>query len=435
MTSDEEIDYLTKQLGPDSPLVKLKALKLDERVKLFQVQLNGYRAISKIAGQQRLQRAVVILEQFQSLLKSADISNTPYRIFTEIDNKLKEIESQMADPTIHKSFEFFEEHVEFLFELFPQLNVTKLTAPRLIDSQKTLSEVKPALTNILENKENSETNENLKDVKGESDGAIRSWKEIFDDAKKDIYSAGWLPNILIGIVMLFFGPIVGGLMNNQRLQIYGAAFGFSLLIFILAWLVDKNIPETKPVTKANEQAIPAPAPLRGLLVPGNEPNPPNNPCEKYNPGEKTVFLGNSAVVIGSELNQFCLIRIKDKNLLTIENVPGGIVIDATIYDKDNNLVATIKKNVFNATNANDYYSKATENSLLVLDKDNNLIFSVRYLNPRAVKITGTFRMPGTNKSIDIDESRMMLGNSKHQTNCSEPLPLINGKGPAAIAIN
>ena len=78
-----------------------------------------------------------------------------------------------------------------------------------------------------------------------------SWHRIFRDAKHDAISGGWLANLVIGFALLLVGPLVGAYLNNPKLMFYGAATALTILVWLAAVLVARQI---APTSQASVEA-------------------------------------------------------------------------------------------------------------------------------------------------------------------------------------
>jgi hypothetical protein len=97
------------------------------------------------------------------------------------------------------------------------------------------------------------------------------------------------------------------------------------------------------------------------------------------------------------------------DVLSVEwNSPLGIVINATIRNQQNELIATITKNVFHSYAQNDYTVTSDDHSILILNSKDEIILYVRYLNSRAIKIMGVFNHPGS-PTVRVEEGHLFVG--------------------------
>jgi hypothetical protein len=148
--------------------------------------------------------------------------------------------------------------------------------------------------------------------------------------------------------------------------------------------------------------------LRSLLTPGND-EMPATPGLVIEPDRKAAFLGNIVTTFPIDLKSFSLIQMGGDNVLSVEwNSPLGIVINAELHNENDELVATIKKNVFHVYAPNDYTVTSDEHSILILNSKDEIILNVRYLNPRAIKAMGVFNHPRS-PTVHVEEGRCFVG--------------------------
>lgn len=199
-----------------------------------------------------------------------------------------------------------------------------------------------------------------------------------------------------------------------------------LLVPFLYW--QKRIweqPQTPTQTLSEVQSPPKSSTtpnleLRAFLIPANDPIP-SHPCGAVPESMKVAFVGSMVTKFSSELKSFSLIRIAGEDVLSVEyNADNAIVINATIRDESNNIVATIKKNVFRSYVSSGYQvTNPDPHTVLVLDANDHVILYVRYLNPRAIKVLGIFRQP-PRPPVRVEEGRFFIGNGEFaMTVCGE----------------
>ncbi|MBA3692829.1 MAG: hypothetical protein H0W77_05235 [Acidobacteria bacterium] len=133
-----------------------------------------------------------------------------------------------------------------------------------------------------------------------------------------------------------------------------------------------------------------PKPVEHLfsLVPGNSLNPSSN-CS-IPPDAMAIYLGNS--VYWTTKSSFNVIRLKNETLLSVEKAFDGIYLNAILRDKKGVEVARIVRNIFSAYDNSEYVVQSRDmNTIEIFDKKKGEpVLLVRYLNPNAIKILGTF---------------------------------------------
>jgi hypothetical protein len=162
--------------------------------------------------------------------------------------------------------------------------------------------------------------------------------------------------------------------------------------------------------------------LNGKLVPASDPTPSNS-CGPVPATSILVMIGeesqhNAATIAGFPAailaNGFSNIRI--------DRDPGGMAVVALdIRASDHKIIARLNRDGF-VVNRNNYLEmKRDRSTLQIIDEYGVEVLYVRYLNPQALAIRGTLRLP--------DNSTMAIGLPKGMTyTCA------NGVGPGGIAI-
>lgn len=131
--------------------------------------------------------------------------------------------------------------------------------------------------------------------------------------------------------------------------------------------------------------------LEGLLVPGNEPDPPA-PCEIPNNALK-VYLGST--VSWTNNDQANVLVMRGDDVLSVRRVRKGLAVFAKVASEDGRLVAEIVDNRFYINSNNFLRMEHRDNhSLVVYDQKGNKVLDIKYLNPRSVRVLGEFRAPG-----------------------------------------
>jgi len=156
---------------------------------------------------------------------------------------------------------------------------------------------------------------------------------------------------------------------------------------------------------------PKPHPIRGLLIPANDPSPlsPYPIPDLY----KAIYFGDGVATVNPARNAFTLIKIAGEDVLSFENTASGILINAVFRDEAGKEIATITKNVFRATSTSDYEATSPDqHSLLILDGQDRQVLYVRYLNPKAIKVLGVFYHPKGRSPLLIEENGLTINGRK-----------------------
>jgi hypothetical protein len=122
-----------------------------------------------------------------------------------------------------------------------------------------------------------------------------SWRKVFSATRQGVSVRYW-PNIIVTLVgVLLLTPLAGAIMRSPKTIVIGIAVGLILVICFGAYEIIQHI-DSSPMPNPT----PAPAPivneLHGILLPANDPNPPN-PCEARGPlppAAISIFIGSCA---------------------------------------------------------------------------------------------------------------------------------------------
>ena len=66
------------------------------------------------------------------------------------------------------------------------------------------------------------------------------WGQVIKKTWNDL-SPNWYPNFIIGIVFILIVPAIGVIMSNKKVIVYGATAGITILIWLVAFYLIKNI--------------------------------------------------------------------------------------------------------------------------------------------------------------------------------------------------
>ncbi len=237
-----------------------------------------------------------------------------------------------------------------------------------------------------------------------------------------VYVCGVL--VLIGGLLLGYLGVAGGFTNQRVLALW---ILYGTLFFVLTgafFYFLKRLKEPEANTSARTKTRP---PIRGLLIPANDPSPPHN-CRQPPNAHKTIYFGTGVATMSDEMNAFGLITMAGEEVFSLENTPTGILINATLRNKSGNVVATIEKNVFNSKSTFEYEAtNPDQHSLLVLDSNNQIVLYVRYLNPQAIKILGTFYHPKRPLPVVMEENSLSIGSMSMKTFCIGEIGIWKGQ--------
>ena len=155
-----------------------------------------------------------------------------------------------------------------------------------------------------------------------------------------------------------------------------------------------------------------PDPNRGLLFPANDPSPfVDDWCEAHAPKDSfRLYLGRGYFATSAGFPATA-IRIHGKPVLEFKQQAGGIAVSASVSNLDGKRIALVRDNYFKL---GDYFRKETPDAstLNVFDEsDDQPVLHLRYLNPRAILVTGTFSEDGI--TVVVDDKQGIKTNSRH----------------------
>jgi hypothetical protein len=186
--------------------------------------------------------------------------------------------------------------------------------------------------------------------------------------------AGFIAAIVMAAILLLIFPSRGGRIASLLTLALGVALSFFL-----------------PPNETD---------LHGWLTPANDPLPPDVCSVPRFEKVWRVFLGSNEVMVPKtgERYDFHVVTISGSDLLVVKNFDKGALIDATIFDEQEHIVATIHDNEF-VINKNNIFLVKTHrkwwqwhpSSIFVVDQRNDVVLSVRLVTTDAISVNGIFR--------------------------------------------
>ena len=164
---------------------------------------------------------------------------------------------------------------------------------------------------------------------------------------------------------------------------------------MLIGLMAACLAEVQSIQREYELSLP-----NGWLIPANDELPQSDCSPAAN--ELALYMGTNASVSGKFPHT--LIQYRGKDVLSIDrNDKNQIAVTVEVRGVDDKLIATIDKNNFNLTqNAlQTHKPRPDRNTFVVYDEYGNQALNVRYLNPRAIRISGTLYYGGHRIDLPI----------------------------------
>jgi hypothetical protein len=203
------------------------------------------------------------------------------------------------------------------------------------------------------------------------------------------YAAGSIATIIL---------VVAGFRYSEHqisaIVLVGLGILFLDIAMCLLW-IDKV--KKAPVVTETE--------LHGLLIPANDPTP-HTECRDIPSSAVILFLGNSVAYTTFET---AAIKIRGQAIVSFANVPGGINVSARVYSQTNKVVAQITNNELYVNPSNLFHTERPDwHTLIVKDNQGDEVLHVYFINKNAIKVLGTFYVPGADPVI-IEETRQIIG--------------------------
>ncbi len=171
--------------------------------------------------------------------------------------------------------------------------------------------------------------------------------------------------------------------------------------------------------------------LHGWLTPADDPIPTSNRCAQSIPdGAIAVLLGDSGTWTTG--NQLRVIQYCHHDLLWIARAERGLSVNADVFS--GRILAEIRDGEFYLNQNNMFRMERPDpHTLIVIDQNGREALRVRFLNPKAVQLTGHLELPDCRYSATItdDETLFEPGDKSFLKECMG-LPM-NFKGVVIFA--
>ena len=195
-----------------------------------------------------------------------------------------------------------------------------------------------------------------------------------------------------------------------------------LSAFALAWLV------VAATLYAANRLAPPDAGIEGPLVAGNAGTPPTVCGADAGRGGLLMIFGRDGV-IGKGDGPFMPVRIGTCPALGFARTKAGLMVNGFGFDSDDNLVYRIRDNRFEQVLGGFLKERRPDRStLMVVDDRGRAELTIRYLNPNALQVWGTFRCGGT-APVWIGDGKVTIAGVALKPRCAA----MDSKTPFAIA--
>ena len=163
--------------------------------------------------------------------------------------------------------------------------------------------------------------------------------------------------------------------------------------------------------------------IEDWLYPASDPDPPCSTKFPLPDNAIALYLGNSRLIAGKKVSMWSVINPQDRRietpLLVIEQDADRVALDLDVRGNDGKIIARIRRNYF-LINQNNILTKRRpdRNTLIVTDQEGTEVLNVRYLNPHAIHLLGTFYVIGQKEPIVINEMTQDMGHYHISGTCN-----------------
>jgi hypothetical protein len=194
--------------------------------------------------------------------------------------------------------------------------------------------------------------------------------------------------VIVGAALTLFGVGVSYFTGNAKI-LYVGALGLCLLIFYATHRIVLHLTNEKSVPKVS---------FYGELTPGDDPMLPLP--SGVPPDTVQLLLGDDLRILSASSS--AVFSKGGKSFLSIEFRNGRILLTATLLDKSNRYICRVIENEFQISPERAFNPKQPDaHSLIVRDADGVEVLNLKFLNPKTMRITGRFQLPGSPEPLLI----------------------------------
>jgi hypothetical protein len=151
-----------------------------------------------------------------------------------------------------------------------------------------------------------------------------------------------------------------------------------------------------------------PPPPTGPLLPASEPTPQASCVEKIGPKDLVMAFGTNRA-IGKGPGPYSPLKVADCAIMTLHRVGPGLMVKAFFYDYNGDVAFSVVDNVYEPTLPLQLRQfRPDPHTIVILDRFDQEVMYVRFLNPNAVRIRGRF-LCGTAPQAVIRDDMILVG--------------------------
>lgn len=150
-----------------------------------------------------------------------------------------------------------------------------------------------------------------------------------------------------------------------------------------------------------------PAPS-GPLLPASDPTPATSCRESVGPHDLVMIAARNRLV-GQGPGPFHVLAVGDCPVLSLRRAGGGLMVNATFYDWTDDIAFRVADNVFEPLMPLQLRAfRPDPHTLVILDRFDQEVLYVRFLNPHALRLRGRF-LCGEQPQAVIRDGTVLMG--------------------------
>lgn len=182
-------------------------------------------------------------------------------------------------------------------------------------------------------------------------------------------------------------------IKNRQRRI-GSCVIICLAVFFLAFVPSQNYVTEQQADLARTVIF------YGEIIPDNKPNPVSS--TGLPPDTMTLMLGNNLSVQVMKAEEYILSR-NDTPFLEIGiDSNGNMLLTTDVRNNSNDNIVKVIDNEFQANQSYAFHPvQPNRHSLIVRDSNGDEVLNVYFINPKVIRVTGTFYIEGYKEPIRI----------------------------------